>query len=178
MTLIECIRGEATTDIAGETYHFSRDAHGRYVARVHRHEHAACLLSVEHYREVPDEPQDVPVVMMTADAALLLAQPQTQTQQAAGVQTPVADIGPGAPVMIGIDLGVDPDAAPVEPPVENSDVIDVEDDDSGDGDFKDDFDDDEPDAAEDKIVDDAATAEDKAAPAPKRRGRPRKTAEA
>lgn len=173
MTLIECIRGEATTDIAGETYHFSRDAHGRYVARVHRHEHAACLLSVEHYREVPEVPVTAPL-MMTADTALLLA----QTQQAASVKTLTADIAPGAPVIIGIDLGVDPDAAPVKPPVENSDVIDVDDDDSGDGDFNDDFDDDEPDSVKDEIVDDAATAEDKAEPAPKRRGRPRKTAEA
>lgn len=187
MTLIECIRGETTTEIAGETYHFTRDTYGRYVARVHRHEHAACLLSVEHYREAPDVPQDAQVTMMTADTALLLAQAEKEKAPArrAPKKTPDAPQVPGAPVSIGFDPGFETDV-PQDTPgdladndADDSVIDDSGADDSGEDDFSDDFDDDagaseEPDSAPEGAEEASEQPETK----PKRRGRPRKTAEA
>ncbi|MFN4169421.1 MAG: hypothetical protein ACK4HD_14035 [Pannonibacter phragmitetus] len=175
MTLIECIRGETTTDVAGESYHFTRDAYGRYVARVHRHEHAACLLAVEHYREAPDVPQDAPVTMMTADTAALLQVLEQAQAQAAKAAAQAPGLGapgngqaeppvPGAPVMVRVD----PNAAWDVP--NDLAIDDFAIDDSGEEDFSDDFDDN---AGVSKEPDSAQTE-----PQPRRRGRPRKTAEA
>ena len=57
MPLIECIPGQAETCIAGNMYSFQQDAYGRYVCRVDRFEHMACLLATPHYRQVPDVPE-------------------------------------------------------------------------------------------------------------------------
>ncbi|MCA1490084.1 hypothetical protein I6F11_04020 [Ensifer sp. NBAIM29] len=54
--LIECTAGAAETSIAGTGYRFERDRYGRFVAEVHNLVHRACLLSVVHYRAVPDHP--------------------------------------------------------------------------------------------------------------------------
>lgn len=186
MTLIECIRGEATTDVAGESYHFTRDAYGRYVARVHRHEHAACLLAVEHYREAPDVPQDAPVTMMTADtAALLQVLEQAQAAKTAGqapglsapgdgqAEPPVLAPAPVDPVINGFD----PNTAQDTPENRAGDPAgDSVINDSGEDDFNDDFDDDA--GADEAPEVPQMNAANPTETTPKRRGRPRKTAEA
>lgn len=56
MKLIECKLGAAEPMIGSTPYKFERDRFGRFVVRVYNTDHAAILLSVEHYREVPEEP--------------------------------------------------------------------------------------------------------------------------
>ncbi len=58
--LIECIAGYAETSVMGVDYQFVRDAYGRFVAPVYNIRHRECLLSVVHYRAVPDEPELLP----------------------------------------------------------------------------------------------------------------------
>ncbi|MGK9200495.1 hypothetical protein [Sinorhizobium meliloti] len=58
--LIECIAGYAETSVMGIDYQFVRDAYGRFVAPVYNLRHRECLLSVVHYRAVPDVPELVP----------------------------------------------------------------------------------------------------------------------
>lgn len=58
MPLIECKLGHREVAVGSETYAFNRDDFGRYVATVHDPRHVMCFVSVEHYREVPEEPDD------------------------------------------------------------------------------------------------------------------------
>lgn len=58
--LIECTAGYAETSVMGTDYQFSRDAYGRFVAEVHNIRHRECLLSVIHYKAVPDVPELLP----------------------------------------------------------------------------------------------------------------------
>jgi len=58
--LIECIAGYAETSVMGIDYQFVRDAYGRFVASVYNLRHRECLLSVVHYRAVPDVPELLP----------------------------------------------------------------------------------------------------------------------
>jgi predicted flap endonuclease-1-like 5' DNA nuclease len=55
MPLIECTAGAASPNIAGDTYVFTRDRHGRFVCRVDNYHHVMCLISVEHYRLAEDK---------------------------------------------------------------------------------------------------------------------------
>lgn len=55
MPLIECTAGAASPNIAGDTYVFARDRHGRFVCRVDNYHHVMCLISVEHYRLAEDK---------------------------------------------------------------------------------------------------------------------------
>jgi hypothetical protein len=66
MALVECVLGPATPYVAGHQFDFQRDRYGRFVAQVDDLKALACLLSVEHYRVVKDEPEDEP---QTEDAA-------------------------------------------------------------------------------------------------------------
>lgn len=59
MPLIECLLGEAETTIAGTTYLFQRDKHGRFVSNVERQEDVACLISVDPYRIAEEIADDV-----------------------------------------------------------------------------------------------------------------------
>ncbi|MBD9539919.1 hypothetical protein IB276_10680 [Ensifer sp. ENS04] len=61
--LIECLLGARETSIGGDTYRFERDRHGRFVSDVQSLVHRACLLSVVHYREVPEHPEDRTLVL-------------------------------------------------------------------------------------------------------------------
>lgn len=57
MKLIECTLGKDVEPmVAGRPYPFTRDEYSRFVCRVDNDEHAAILLAVEHYREVPEKP--------------------------------------------------------------------------------------------------------------------------
>ena len=55
---IECTLGAVETSLGGDTYRFERDGYGRFVSEVHNLVHRACLLSVVHYREVPEHPAE------------------------------------------------------------------------------------------------------------------------
>ncbi|EHK57638.1 hypothetical protein [Allomesorhizobium alhagi] len=56
--LIECTAGrQVETSVAGDTYTFQRDKYGRFVCHVDKQRHIAILLSVVHYREVPEVPE-------------------------------------------------------------------------------------------------------------------------
>lgn len=59
MKLIECKLGPVEPMVGSTPYKFERDHFGRYVARVHDPKHVEILLSVEHYHEVPEEPEPV-----------------------------------------------------------------------------------------------------------------------
>jgi hypothetical protein len=56
MPLIECKLGPIDIDVAGNEYQFKEDRWGRAVCEVHQPIAARCFLAVEHYREVPEEP--------------------------------------------------------------------------------------------------------------------------
>ena len=57
MKLIQCKLGAAEPLVSGRPYAFTRDEYGRFVARVDDDRHAAILLAVEHYVEVPEIPK-------------------------------------------------------------------------------------------------------------------------
>ncbi|WWT39856.1 hypothetical protein [Microcystis phage Mwe-JY25] len=58
MSKIESLLGPADLYVAGHQIVFSRDKQGRYIAVVEDPRALACLLSVEHYREIADEDED------------------------------------------------------------------------------------------------------------------------
>lgn len=59
MKLIQCKPGPTSTVVAGQEYVFALDAFNRAVSVVDNLHHRAVLLSVEHYIEVPEEPDHV-----------------------------------------------------------------------------------------------------------------------
>ncbi|MCL7999989.1 hypothetical protein M8994_17270 [Brucella sp. 21LCYQ03] len=56
MPRIQCLLGPATdVYIGGTAYNFENDRYGRAVAEVADELHVRCLISIEHYRLVPDD---------------------------------------------------------------------------------------------------------------------------
>lgn len=85
--LIECTAGAAETSIGGNGYRFERDHYGRFVSEVHNLVHRACLLSVVHYRAVPDTPTDEEAALGLGEAdGLRLDGPTVEEYIAAGYQ--------------------------------------------------------------------------------------------
>lgn len=58
MATIECKLGATEQTVAGHAYNFQRDAYGRFTCRIDRADDIKCFLAVEHYREVPDVPEE------------------------------------------------------------------------------------------------------------------------
>ena len=57
---IECRKGQATVPVAGETYSFDRDEHGRFTCIVEEPRHIECFISrADMYRQVPERPSKV-----------------------------------------------------------------------------------------------------------------------
>lgn len=56
MPRIQCLLGPASdVYIGGTAYNFENDRHGRAVADVYDELHVRCLISIEHYRLLPDD---------------------------------------------------------------------------------------------------------------------------
>jgi len=56
MPRIQCLLGPASdVYIGGTAYNFENDGYGRAIADVHDELHVRCLISIEHYRLVPDD---------------------------------------------------------------------------------------------------------------------------
>lgn len=109
MKLIECTLGMAVEPmVAGRPYPFTRDEHSRFVCRVDNEEHAAVLLAVEHYREVPEKPAPAKAKKPAAPAPV---QDPAQTQDSPPVQTPTQEPSqqqPGFVDDIGLIKGIGP----------------------------------------------------------------------
>lgn len=80
MALIECKLGPTSQHVRGTTYSFDKDRFGRFVARVHHLEDIAIFKSVEHYQEVPEEPEKTKLGRTKAPGLIV---PQTQEPQPA-----------------------------------------------------------------------------------------------
>ncbi|YP_010115326.1 hypothetical protein PBC5_gp09 [Sinorhizobium phage PBC5] len=84
--LIECTAGATETSVGGTGYRFERDHYGRFVSEVHNLVHRACLLSVVHYRAVPDTPLIEETAPGLGDDGLRLDGPTVEEYVAAGYQ--------------------------------------------------------------------------------------------
>lgn len=56
MTLVQCKLGAVSPTVMGDTYAFTKDRYGRFVADVHHPKHLEMFLAVEHYALAEDIP--------------------------------------------------------------------------------------------------------------------------
>lgn len=95
MTTVECLRGEAETQVGGFTYVFQRRADGLFVAEVADYNHVMLLTSVRHYRVAP--PLEVTPPEPLAEPVPPVQNPpatdQTQQEPLQQVQEPAQDTG-------------------------------------------------------------------------------------
>lgn len=98
MPPIECLLGPADTIVGNDTYSFTRDSRGRFVAEVFNLKHAAILLGLPAYAEVRDEAEAstalTPLVTEEPTPAPIVPAPEPQAPQPAppASPAPAADV--------------------------------------------------------------------------------------
>lgn len=112
MAKVECLAGHPVeTQVAGETYKFTRDQHGRFVADVDDIRHVQILTAVVHYRVVADDPAaEEPPKKAAKPKAPRAPKPAKVTEPPKPDETEQPDPGVGDNAGDAPGLGDDPEA--------------------------------------------------------------------